>query len=791
MIMKNLTLYVTLSLILGIVSSRYNLIAIKIILPILPLMIAIVYYLIKKKKYLLHATLIFSFFVLGVTSCNYFSVDKLIGVYGHEVNFKGIITEISISKEEDSFNKYKANCSVYYDNRLVDVRLIMYLDKGTDIKPGMIIEGSGTINEPSKAGNFLEFDYKNYLLNRGIDGILFSDDYIIDNNIGFIYGLKNEFREYIIETIDDHLDSLEGGLLKGILLGDTDFIDDNLLENIRGLGTAHVLAVSGLHIGIIIASIGFILRLLRLNKRYALIISVCVGWVYAFFIGFPLSVFRALVMMTFVVLGYLLHRKYDMMNSIMNAVCLMLLIRPVWLFDMGFQMSFFAVIGICLFNKTSEFYEISKYLKYFLFIAFVQIFVFPISLYYFNQIPVLGLVANLLIVPIISIALFLIVVVLPLNIFSGFFSMVIFIFIKIVLKAVVSISELLMNIKFSVLNFKSPGFDEIVIYYFLILCILYFLSYEEEKYRFKYFYYSSVLTIFIYISIFLMLPSVINNSLKVSIINVGQGSASLVQYGNDSFMVDAGGSVRGEYEAADRILPEYLIKRGVGALDTIFVTHYHADHYSGIDKIDREIKIKNIISGHRDESIISDFGKYIDFFEVNSGDKIYIDDDFTIDVIWPPNNYESTNENNNSLVLLANFKGRTILFTGDIEKEVEDEIINRLDKVDIIVVPHHGSETSSSRNFLLKIKPDYGIMSYGENNYGIPSEEIIKRYGDIGTYTYETYIDGEIVILIDNKGRCSIKCSNGELNKKIDVESLKLMVASILLVLSAYMVVKE
>lgn len=121
----------------------------------------------------------------------------------------------------------------------------------------MEITGSGTILEPSKAGNFLEFDYKDYLMNRGVNGILISNDFVADGDIGFTYRLKNGFRKYIIKTIDDNMNEPEGGLLKGILLGDTDFINEDLLDNIRGLGAAHVLAVSGLHIGIIIASIGF------------------------------------------------------------------------------------------------------------------------------------------------------------------------------------------------------------------------------------------------------------------------------------------------------------------------------------------------------------------------------------------------------------------------------------------------------------------------------------------------------------------------------------------------------
>lgn len=520
-----------------------------------------------------------------------------------------------------------------------------------------------------------------------------------------------------------------------------------------------------------------------MNTRHALIVSLCIGWIYAWFIGFPLSVLRALIMMTFVVLGFILHRKYDMLNSVMNAICLMLVARPLWLFDPGFQMSFAAVVGICLFNRTADFYEMSKTLKYFLFIVFVQVFVFPVSLYYFNHISSLGIIANLLIVPVVSATLFLTVMVLPLNLVPGFAAIVLFLVIKTALKAVVLATDILINIRHAVLNFRSPGLDEIVIYYMLVICILYFLSYPEERYRFKSLYATAALMIIIHISVFHMLPLMTGNSLRVSIINVGQGSASLVQYRNESFMIDAGGTVKGDYEVADRILPDYLVKRGVGVLDAVFLTHYHADHYSGIDKIDEKVRIMSIVSGHRDDSVISVFNKDIDFLEVNRGDRIDMGKDLTIDVIWPPVGFESNNENNNSLVLLVDFKGTEILFTGDMEGEVEDEISRSLGKTDILIVPHHGSETSSSENFLLKTMPEYGIMSYGENSYGIPAEEVMNRYDDINTSLYETYIDGEVVIDVDGRGVYAIKCLNEDSKSGI----AQCMIMSMILVATAYL----
>lgn len=130
MIMKNLTLYATLSLMLGIVSSRYNLIRIEVIFSILPLISAIVYYLIKNKRYLLYAALVGSFFILGVASTDYFSVDKLLGIYGEEVEFTGRVTGVNVSKEHSDYGSFSAQCEINKDYRNIDSRVILYLEKG-------------------------------------------------------------------------------------------------------------------------------------------------------------------------------------------------------------------------------------------------------------------------------------------------------------------------------------------------------------------------------------------------------------------------------------------------------------------------------------------------------------------------------------------------------------------------------------------------------------------------------------------------------------------------------------
>jgi competence protein ComEC len=210
----------------------------------------------------------------------------------------------------------------------------------------------------------------------------------------------------------------------------------------------------------------------------------------------------------------------------------------------------------------------------------------------------------------------------------------------------------------------------------------------------------------------------------------------------------------------------YLTKHGRKNIDGVFISHFHDDHYSGLNDLLENCKVKTMHSSHiNDENLIN-----MNYLTLNTNKAFVLEDkyksiyrlfvtpetivkrsnDLKIKVLWPDKGYSSSNENNMSNVYLIEYDKVKILITGDIEKEVEEIILDRLVDVDIVIVPHHGSNTSSTEDFINKIKPEVAIFSYGKNTYGIPSNDVINRYKDSGTKNLSTFIDGEINIMVNN-----------------------------------------
>jgi competence protein ComEC len=169
-----------------------------------------------------------------------------------------------------------------------------------------------------------------------------------------------------------------------------------------------------------------------------------------------------------------------------------------------------------------------------------------------------------------------------------------------------------------------------------------------------------------------------------------------------------------------------------------------------LDEIKKVSNIENIFINGMNESLLRNFNSNIEI--LSKGDKIVIDDNLSIDILWPDKNFYSNDENENSLVLLIKYKDKNILYTGDINKNIEEKISKNVSKTNILLVPHHGSDTSSSEDFLAKLSPEVAIFSYGHNFYGIPSLNVVDRYKKYGIESYSTFKDGEIWSIMDKDG---------------------------------------
>ncbi|HBH12493.1 MAG: Late competence protein ComEC, DNA transport [Clostridiales bacterium 38_11] len=744
--MGNLTLFAALSLIMGILSGYSQYLNVFMVIALLPILLATGCHLIKNKNRCVFALFLLSFFVFGYFATLNDAANPLENHYGKEASVSGIIKTINRYDDSREYMSVVIESEIRIEDIGFNENLLVYIKRNKDISPGMSITGIGQLSKPNRATNFLEFDYRNYLNSQGIRAIFFMDEgFEVDQKIRFNYKIQNSFQQYITSVLDNNLNIEESNLLKGILLGDRTYIDEEILSNIRKLGVAHILAISGLHIGIIILSLNSILRALRLKRSVRIAISLLISWVYGYLIGFPASVSRALIMTSVISIGYLSHRRYNPLNSMIVTMMAMLIFKPLWLFDIGFQLSFAAVASIITYLKFVDIYSLHRFSTGLVLLIIIQLFTLPISIYYFNYFPLLSLMANMIFIPIVSYILSITILALGINLIIPWIASVLLLPVNFGLMLIVWLSESLMMFPINGFDVPSPTISEITLYYMLLCFVIFLALNRNEKYRFKKLYLVMASTVIIYIGIFLLIPTIFNNHLRISFIDTGQGLSSLIQYKNINFMVDAGGEISGEYQKTDYIFPEYLIKRGIRKLDTIFLSHYHRDHYSGINKISEYIDLKSFTSGYHNDELLSDLGQ-TKRYQINAGDELIIDEDLKLDVLWPRKGYIAEDENQNSLVMMLRYRDFRILFTGDINQDVEGIIKDDLRHADIVVVPHHGSNTSSGKEFIDGTSPKYGIISYGDNNYGLPSEEVIKRYEESDVNLLSTYEQGEIII---------------------------------------------
>ncbi len=245
-------------------------------------------------------------------------------------------------------------------------------------------------------------------------------------------------------------------------------------------------------------------------------------------------------------------------------------------------------------------------------------------------------------------------------------------------------------------------------------------------------------------------------NLKIHFIDVGQGDSILIEEaGGQNILVDGGD--RSDQVAAGII--NYLKDQNIKKLDYIISTHPHADHIGGLVDIIDSFEVGKILDSGKIHSsmtyenyLIKIDQENIDFDTPRQGDKFTIGKSEIV-FLHPDQKLDSYDLNNSSLVFVLKYAQQNFLFTGDIEKEVEAELLTENPglKADIIKVPHHGSNTSNLANWIKALKPEIAVIQVGDNHYGHPAAGIIQLYQENGAQVYRNDLNGNIVVTADGK----------------------------------------
>ena len=692
----------------------------------------------------------------------------------------------------------------------VSAKFLVRFQSLVPLRYGKQITLTGVLQQPQDKRNPGGFDYRAYLARQDVVGIIDAKGFLRIGTQGGFPPLRwiEALRIRTERVIDDIYTqksgtvepSLHAQLLKGILLGKRSDLPTETLDLFRNSGTFHVLAVSGLHVGLIamFCYLGF--SRFRLPQKMLCLLTIVAVLIYAGLIGFRPSVFRASLMAILFLFATLIDRDSDLFNLLAFAALVLLLLNPQQLWDVGFQLSFVAVASIVYFVPKMEavlrrlweneepspahrdvsiltrFRNIAVkwlVLSYLVTLA-AQIGTTPLIAYYFFRTYPLGILAGPFAVGLVSV----IVAVGMVSVCIGFIWLPFAKLLALLNHAVISIFLALISMfgqTWGVVKLTPPTFGIFICY---IAC---FLGLAHWRYVYKHWRVSSlvglsVIVIWVWSAAF----HEKGRLLEVVTLDVGQGDAAFIRFPDNRTMLVDGGIQRRyynekkrrwvDYDVGKRVLEPYFDFHGIRKLDIVVLTHPDIDHGGGLGYILQNFEVGRVI-GISEMQLDSETHRRLHAI-VKADDipysfpyagEIDLTPTATLNLLHPidaaSTDLFDPDKNDDSLVIKLTYGAVDILFTGDIGKKAESRLIASGQDLrsEVLKVPHHGSNTSSSAPFIDAVQPRYAIFSLGQSSqYQFPHPDVVARYRERGCAQLRTDELGAITLRTDGK-RCWIE----------------------------------
>ena len=627
-------------------------------------------------------------------------------------------------------NTHKVTGTIYKivkdnDNRKIYLngkeKLIVndYTKNKVKLNLGDKVEVIGTFIKPDNSRDDYSFDYKKYLERNNIYYIVNTKKIKkVKNNSNIYYYLK--------QIIINHLGN--NPYLNTFIVGDKSLINRVSIRSYQENGISHLFAISGMHITLLSTIITKILRRFMFEENAFKLTSIVLIF-YLLLIGLSPSVLRGVLFFILFGINRIYYFYVKPRNIFLLIISFSLLINPKYIYDVGFQYSYLISFSLIALNSElkSSNYFISLF-KVSLLSFFVSI---PITIYNFYQINIMSIIYNLFFVPLVSLIIF------PLGIINFIVKPTepFFIFFT---KLMEKISIYISNINIGKLIFiKLPTF--IYIAYFII--VIHFVLTKKRCYIF-------LLVIMLIIHFFI---PYISRSNYAYYIDVGQGDSTILHINNKNILIDTGGNRK--KEIFYNTLSPALKTKGIRKIDILIITHGDYDHMG---------EAINLVNNFKVEKVIFNCGTYNDLEQelINVLDKKKIKyysciKELNIDKnkLYFLQTKEYDNENDNSNVIYTELNGYKFMLMGDAGVDKEKDILDKynISNIDVLKVGHHGSKTSSGKDFINEINPKYSIISVGKNNrYGHPNKEVLDNLDN--SKIYRTDQDGSIMFKIkDNK----------------------------------------
>ena len=675
------------------------------------------------------------------------------------------------------------------------------------------------------------FDYAKHLRLRGILARGFLNDatsyVVLRHNQGNTLRAELEaFRDLIRRTIEKKSPGTEGRIIQAMILGSQKAIPRETMEKFNRTGLTHIIAISGFNIGIVAAFALFMARLflraeyllLRGNvAKLSAILAIFVVIFYTGVAGAGISVLRAAIMFTVFLTALLMDREKDLFNILAFAAFIILIVAPYSLFDVSFQLSFSAVAALIFFMppiirllppppKREDIATFKTELTFYTKIALrgVVLFFFaslaatlgtlPLIIFYFSRIPLVGLAANMICVPILGVLAIpvslAIVVTAPLS--SALSGLVVG-----VTEALVRISLFFVD-RFAALPWASllvatPSVGEVAAWYLLLAwagLALHVLSRTvviKKHSAGRFFFFTTPFAVMLFFAAtwhYQHIRETGQATLSVTAIDVGQGNSILVQFpGGKNMLVDGGGFFDGSFDIGKLVVAPYLLHEGITKIDVVALTHPDSDHLNGLLYILENFHVREVWS-NGDAASTEPYRAFVEIIrkkgiphrilsarqqEIDiSGVRIQIMNPENLlhlkKALSPQNQAEeekrSDGTNDRALTMKLSLGKRSFLLPSDISQTVESRLgETHADlRSDVLIVPHHGSRLSSSQVFLEEVAPRIAIVSCGYKNvFRFPHTETLHRYRLMNIDLYRTDLDGAVRATTDGRN-ISVDC---------------------------------
>lgn len=711
------------------------------------------------------------------------SLSELFGESIAGISATGTISDISISDEQ--YQIVLENPIIYFENN----KAVPYYAEGIKVYCdscssgfGDTVKVSGKFSPCKRASNEGQYDSLTANKLKGIEGFIYADSInttAVGEGIVFtvrkwLYDLAVSFRMGIEAMFPER----EAGILDAMLTGDKGNLDADIRELYSKVGIAHILSISGLHITLLGMGIFGLMMRLSHSLRLSVFSSLIIIFLYGILTGFSISTERAFIMLFCMLAAKIAGKPYDGQSAAALAAVIILFKEPRYIFDAGFQMSFFAVFGIFAGNEILREAEIKNpLLRYIAPGLSAQLAVLPVILRTYYSFSPYSIIANLVLLPLMSV---LILSGLVSGLFGMFFvgngSMLIMNIGRLcggpayyILKIYEKASGLLLKLPAGNVVTGCPDILKVLIYYFIYFAVVYYAVCRrplwsltlagatgkvKERQKKRIF---AIVSFMVLAMSALLLKRRGDREMYAAFLDVGQGQCIYVENGKRRYLIDGGST--SSTDIGKYVISPYLMYQGIDELDACIVTHTDSDHVNGIRQLIKEGNVvckKVILASNIDgtdsfASFLSE--ENINIEHVSSGDNI----DGLFYILSPGEKYIFTDDNEGSLVTELIYDDFSMLITGDSGFEAEQIYVENINEgklnagVNVLQVPHHGSRYSSSEYMLNSIKPQLSVISCSKNNtYGHPAPETLERLEYVGTQVLKTYEAGRIAIQYDS-----------------------------------------